>query len=1001
MADSSKTKIYGVLLLAGLALGLWWWMSGDDDQDAKGSDKAAATAKAGDAAAGGGLAPKALRRSDIDPFKAAKAGIAGTVRDEAGQPIAGAQVCARVEDRDLAGTDRRPPDCTVTRDDGTYRLGELLGAEHRLFASAKGYIPTRYESRTGIQQTLSTRVDLLAGNTREGIDFVLKEGGVEVAGVVKDIAGGVVDGAYVSTGGSWWRGVGGSFTRSDEEGRFSLWVAGPEVDVKAFADGYATGSREVAVPGTFVELFLTPESVIEGKLVWAGTNKPVADAKVSARQWRGASTYSDANGVFRLDGLNPGSYKVRVSGPELTGRSDKRVHVGMGETSETIIIEVHGAVSVRGQVFVDDETPCSFATVRLAEPKSEGNRSYRSGAEEDGSILVSGVLPGTYEVTVTCEGYLGEEEYEDIVIADASVDGLRWSVHEARAIRGRVIDDKGEPVKGARVSANMKADENDPRGRRVNAYGARSDGKGNYEIAGLLPGKYEVGASHDDYPRRDDPIEASVEAGVDTSDIEIELPTGGNVEGTVRDQNGAPVAQVNVFLQGPRWGGGVQTNDEGAFVIENAAAGDYRIQARRGWSEKMRAPGASDDDQAGERIQIAAGETTTVDLVVESQNGRITGRVVDESGEPVIDAFVHASRQSDSVAASKQGGRGMARWGNWNEKPILTDEDGRFELEHLAAEGTYIVVANRKGGGRGMTEDVAVGTDVEVSIAETGEINGIVKLEGGGFPESFRVQVSDRTKGNYASDDFFRTDGKLQFDNLAPGTYEVQANSDEGNAKVTVELTAEAGVATAEIVLKPRVKLIGQLVDAETGEPVSGLRVTASAGGFSFGGMRDTKGDQKDISDEQGRFEVENAATGKVTVMVMAPSFNDSDYGWTWMARRIPTEPREQDIGKVELVKKRLDSGKEAGDLGFKRKALDPDIEPEEARNIVAFVRPGGPASKVGLAVGDEIIEIDGMNVTALNSGRYDKLLRVPPGTTLKLGLTGGKTLTLTSGPPV
>jgi protocatechuate 3,4-dioxygenase beta subunit len=1006
MANEARTKIYGLIGLAVLVLGLWWWLGRDGSTGSEG-DTSDARASADAKADGPALAPVPLRRSDVDVWTAPRAVIAGTVRDEQARPIVGAQVCAKLQDGELAQTERRPPHCVTTREDGSYRIDQLLGAEHHLFASARGYLPARHESRSGIQGMLDGRLDLQAGTTRDGVDFILKEGGVEVTGVVKDLAGGEIEGAWVSSGGSWGADQGATFTRSDDEGRFSLWVEPPQVTISAFADGYAQGGRGAAIPGSFVEIFLTPESVVVGKVVWAGTDKPVAGAQISAGSRNffsggggNGSVYSEDDGSFRLEGLEPGAYKLSAWSDELTGISAEKVHVGLGQTSEPVVVEVHPAFAVRGVVLVDGETPCSYGTIRLQDRQRKDEPSRGSTGQEDGTVLIKGILPGTYEVSVSCNTYVSEAEYPDLVIAEASLEGLEWAVHAGRSIRGTVVDAKGQPVANARVSARGKADK-DPRARLSNSWAERTEPSGSFTVAGLLPGSYEVSVNHEELPSPDEPTVVEVPEGQDVADITLTLPASGEIQGIVRDEKGVAVAGVSVQLEGPRWGG-AQTNDAGRFTMKGVQVGEHRIVAERGWTDTMRAPGASDDDEAGQRVQVTADEVTEVELVVESQNGRITGRVVGEGGEPIADAFVDAVRESDSAAASAGGGRGRARWGSWARQPVLTDEDGRFELTDLAEQGVYGVHANRKGGGEAIAEHVKTGSDVELAIGETGVLAGVVKLAGGGFPRRFDLSAVDRANGVSQRDGFLYGDGQWRLTNLSAGKYEVAVTASEGNAKIEVEL-AEGGEQTGiEIVLTPRVTLKGKLVDAATGEAVAGLKVSVRGeGGGSFRiGQGAGKADQKDISDAQGNFVVEDVPTGKVSVMVMAPGFTDNDYGWTWVARRLGTEPSTQDIGSIELVKDRVERGKEGGDLGFKTKAGEPGTEPENVRHVVAFVRPGSPAAAAGLKVGDEIITVDGQDVVGTESYRYTKLVTVLPGTKVVLGLADDRSVPVTAAPP-
>ncbi len=993
-------------LLLGLVIALLlWWRGRPDDVDA---DKPAARiaedakrtgARPIDAEAEAEGGPKSTL-----PWKRAGTSISGHVVDETGKPVAGANVCGMFVGERLPSELQREPRCTTSGKDGTYLLAELAPLKVTLSASAPTFKPGYYDA-PGKRDW----VDLRAGQAIQGIDIVLHGGGVRVAGVVKDIAGGVIEGATVKgqRGWAWQSGEGTSFAKSDDSGAFELWVAPGELTITASADGYAPGDKSGTAPGYTFELLLTPESVLAGRVVRAQDGKPVVDAYVTLEEWMWSEhgAYTDEAGNFRIDRLEPGRYKPIARTAESYGQIPESIRLGLGETVDGIVISTHPMPAIRGRVVVagDAEAPCEQGSVNVT-GKISKHGSWTE-LQKDGTVEIAALTPDTYEISVWCSGFVSEPKYPDVVLTEGSVDGQVWSVKPGLVLKGIVVDQDGKPIAHASVGARPVG--TGARAQQTFGWGERTDENGHFEAEGLLAGNYELRASHEDYVSPETPPKVTLVDGEKTDEQKIVLEAGGIVTGRVVDANKRPVPGARVQVIGTRWGGsGARTDDDGNFEMKAVRPGDMRVVANRGWFNEMRAPGTTDDDIQGERVEVRAGETTTVELVVEEQFGKITGKVVDADGAPVDDAFVHSTRESDSAATNAKGARASVRWGAWQRTPALTEQDGSFVLDELEV-GKHSVMAMRKGGGgEGVVEHVETGSSgVVIKLAEGGSISGKVALSSGGAPKRFSITLEERTQGIWRNEDFFETSGVWKLADLPAGKYSIGVGATEGSTDVEVELAAGADKTGVELVLVPKVDVTGTIVDMQTGAPVPGMKVMIQPkkGGvmFSFGGE---SGEMEDVSDESGKFLVRAAPAGAVTVMVMPRNFmgsEDQQYGWQNLSRKIPAEGKTHELAPIRVAKSRTKMGDRGGDFGFTIKEGDPEAEPEDVPLEIAVIRPGSPAAGSELKVGDVIVEIDGEDVTGENRYLYDTLTHVKQGEKVTFGVKDGGKVTLVAGKPI
>lgn len=719
----------------------------------------------------------------------------GVVVDPDGGPAVGATVC-----RSAAGSVL----CASVDATGSFRFDVAPDEMMRLDATSPVHAPGAWFDGTG-EAWFRPHV------SRRDLIIRLMRGGVVVRGKVVDVGGGPIVGADVRVGAARR----GAISTTDAEGAFSVVVASGLAFATATHDGYASVTDKGTVPGTFFTLRMSPGATLGGVVVNAKTSEPVSGARVSVEPRTGAAAFSrvgevstDSDGHFRFTGVPSGRYWVDAEAPGLLGRAEVEAVLEVGERRDDVRVDVHPAAHVSVRVLLDDDAPCEGASVLLERALDRRRWGHTDGA---GGARIEAVLPGTYDVEVKCPTGFLAGRLPALVVPPSGIDDVVLRVVRGRAIRGRVVDEKGQGVVGEIVSRRRNGNPD------VDRSPAKTADDGQFIISGLAPANYELEAF-----RVNAKGAVVVGAARDVDDVLLVAP-GHAIVGRVEDSTHRTRGGIEVSARSRKGRGQAATLDDGSFEIRHLPGGSYDVTAQ------------------GAQAHVEVGPSNPSVTLIVAPAETVSGVVVDETGAPVADVQVRV----DPPGELRDFLRGQA---------LFTTADGRFESPPLTP-GEYDVRATTPTGMSSFARATKTGSPVVLTLLRPGSVAGRVTSRGRPV-ERFSVTVK-RPDDRQDVTSSFAAGGSYRIDALAPGAHHVEIVAPEGRAEADVTVTSSSLRDGLDFELAPAAVVRGRVEDFESRAPLVAVWVSV--------------GDRSAWTDEAGRFELHDARPGSATVHLSEP----------------------------------------------------------------------------------------------------------------------------------
>jgi RNA polymerase sigma factor (sigma-70 family) len=240
------------------------------------------------------------------------------------------------------------------------------------------------------------------------------------------------------------------------EGRFAGML------VSLASDGYRhrlknfkPSERKEVESDPVIEMY--PSSTMTGR-IQDESGKPIAGAQLVLDDFRLelglrggarfrqslASSVSDSEGIWSIRQLAKGNDEIWLHAIHPDFKPAK-VNLNPSKTVENIVIVLKQGVRISGKVIDESGEPVRAS---LAQPRQQGLIPYSSDTETDGTFTIEHAFPDSFHLRVVAAGYAAQI----ISIEPKTKTNIEVKLQKSAVLRGRVVDESGNPVSEATVA---------------------------------------------------------------------------------------------------------------------------------------------------------------------------------------------------------------------------------------------------------------------------------------------------------------------------------------------------------------------------------------------------------------------------------------------------------------------------------------------------------------------------------------------------------------------